>query len=138
MAHASATVTEEGVYPSIRCGRDHGRARTAAGAEHDPHSAFCIPQSKVPPQRRASDRKPVKIIGWIACLALAASLTYTFVRALLEGPDDIDPLFFGMQTVASLLFLVYSVKLRNGVFIAANSIALVNAVGTFVIALRVV
>jgi lipid-A-disaccharide synthase-like uncharacterized protein len=89
----------------------------------------------VSPQRRASDRKPVKLIGWVACLALAASLTYTFVRALVEGPDDIDPLFFGMQTVASFLFLVYSIKLRNGVFIAANGIALVNAVGTFVIAL---
>jgi lipid-A-disaccharide synthase-like uncharacterized protein len=89
----------------------------------------------VPPQRRASDRKPVKIIGWVACLALAASLTYTFVRALIEGPADVDPLFFGMQTMASLLFLIYSIKLRNGVFIAANSIALINAAGTLVVGL---
>jgi len=87
----------------------------------------------VPPKRRASDRKPVKVLGWAACLALAASLTYVFVRSLAEGADDVDPLFFGMQTVASSLFLVYSIKLRNGVFIAANAIALVNAVGTFVL-----
>jgi len=89
----------------------------------------------VPPRRRSSDRLPVRIIGWIACIALATSLTYTFVRALVEGPDAVDPLFFGLQTVASLLFLVYSVKLRNGVFIAANSVALINAVGTLVVGL---
>ena len=39
-----------------------------------------------------------------------------------------------MQTLASLLFLLYSVKVRNGVFIAANSVALVNAVGTLLVA----
>jgi lipid-A-disaccharide synthase-like uncharacterized protein len=89
----------------------------------------------VPPNRRASDRTRVKVVGWIACFALAGSLTYTFVRALVEGPDAIDPLFFGLQTVASFLFLVYSVKLRNGVFIAANAVALLNAAGTLVIAL---
>jgi lipid-A-disaccharide synthase-like uncharacterized protein len=93
------------------------------------------PCRRLPPKRRASDRTPVKLIGWIACLALAGSLTYTFIRALTEGTDQIDPLFFGLQTVASLLFLIYSVKLRNGVFIAANSVALVNAMGTLVLTL---
>lgn len=90
----------------------------------------------MPPQRRASDRRSVKLIGWIACVALATSLTYTFVRALLEGPDAIDPLFFGLQTMASFLFLAYSIRLRNGVFIAANSVALINAIGTLVLGLR--
>lgn len=89
----------------------------------------------MPPQRRASDKRPVKLIGWVACIALAASLTYTFVRALVEGPQDIDPLFFGAQTVASFLFLIYSIRLRNGVFIVANSVALFNAVGTLTVAL---
>lgn len=87
----------------------------------------------MPPQRRASDRKSVKVVGWIACLALAASLTYTFVKALTEGPGQVDPLFFGMQTLASLLFLVYSVRLRNRIFVAANAVALANAVGTLVV-----
>jgi lipid-A-disaccharide synthase-like uncharacterized protein len=89
----------------------------------------------LPPQRRASDRTAVKLIGWIACLALAGSLTYTFVRALTQGADEVDPLFFGLQTVASFLFLLYSIRLRNGVFIAANSVALVNALGTLVLTL---
>lgn len=88
----------------------------------------------MPPQRRASDRKSVQVIGWIACLALAGSLTYTFVRALVDGPDQVDPLFFAMQTLASLLFLVYSVRLKNRIFVAANTVALVNAVGTLLVA----
>lgn len=89
----------------------------------------------MPPQRRASDRRSVKIVGWIACLALAGSLTYTFIKALTEGPQGIDPLFFALQTVASLLFLVYSLRLRNRIFVAANTVALVNALGTLVLTL---
>jgi lipid-A-disaccharide synthase-like uncharacterized protein len=89
----------------------------------------------LPPQRRVSDRTSVKLIGWIACLALAGSLTYTFVRVLAEGPHEVDPHFFAMQTLASLLFLVYSVRIRNAVFIAANGVALFNAAGTLVAAL---
>jgi lipid-A-disaccharide synthase-like uncharacterized protein len=88
-----------------------------------------------PPRRRASDRTAVRLVGWVACLALAASLTYTFVRALIEGPATVDPLFFALQTLASLLFLVYSVRLRNRVFIAANSVALLNAAGTLMLGL---
>lgn len=89
----------------------------------------------MPPKRRAGDRGWVKMVGWVACFALAGSLTYTFVRALTEGPQDVDPLFFALQTVASTLFLVYSVRLRNGIFIAANSVAVLNAAGTLVLAL---
>lgn len=74
-------------------------------------------------------------MGWVACFALATSLTYTFVRALTEGPQGVDPLFFAMQTVASMLFLVYSVRLRNRIFIAANTVAVLNAAGTLVLAL---
>lgn len=87
----------------------------------------------MPPQRRASDRRWVKIVGWVACFALAGSLTYTFVRALSEGPGDVDPVFFAMQTIASALFLVYSIRLRNGIFIAANTVAVINAVGTLAV-----
>ncbi|HEX2206580.1 MAG TPA: hypothetical protein VHG93_02800 [Longimicrobium sp.] len=89
----------------------------------------------MPPKRRAADRGWVKVVGWVACIALAVSLTYTFVSALTRGPDDIDPLFFALQTLASTLFLVYSVRLRNGIFIAANTVAVLNAAGTMVLAL---
>jgi lipid-A-disaccharide synthase-like uncharacterized protein len=89
----------------------------------------------MPPQRRASDKRWVKVVGWVACMALAGSLTYTFVRALSEGTQDIDPVFFALQSVASTLFLIYSVRLRNGIFIAANSVAVLNALGTLVLTL---
>lgn len=74
-------------------------------------------------------------VGWVACFALAASLTYTFIRTLLDHAHEVDPLFFGLQTGASLLFLVYSLKLRNRVFIVANLVAVLNAAGTLLLAL---
>jgi hypothetical protein len=89
----------------------------------------------MPPKRRASDRTWVRMVGWTACLALAASLTYTFVRALTEGPEGVDPVFFGMQAAASMLFLVYSIHLRSRVFIAANLVAVLNAGGTLLVRL---
>ena len=89
----------------------------------------------MPPQRRASDQPWVKVVGWVACMALAGSLTYTFVRALREGTGGIDPTFFALQSLASALFLIYSVRLRNGVFIAANSVAVLNALGTLLLTL---
>ena len=89
----------------------------------------------MPPKRRAADTGWVKIVGWVACFALAASLTYTFVGALTKGTEDVDPLFFALQTVASTLFLVYSVRLRNRIFIAANTVAVLNAAGTLALAL---
>jgi lipid-A-disaccharide synthase-like uncharacterized protein len=111
---------------SALCNADAGPVRVYAA---DPF--LVLP--RMPPQRRSADRTSVKLIGWIACLALAGSLTYTFVRSLIEGPAGIDPLFFALQTLASFLFLVYSMKLRNTVFVVANVVALVNVVGTLVV-----
>jgi lipid-A-disaccharide synthase-like uncharacterized protein len=87
----------------------------------------------MPPRRRASDRPTVRAIGIIACLVLAGSLTYTFVRSLVDGPEGVDPLFFGLQATASLLFLLYSLRLRNRIFVAANAVALLNAAGTLAV-----
>ena len=85
--------------------------------------------------RRASDRKWVKLVGWAACLALAGSLTYTFISSLSSESTPIDPVFFGMQVAASLLFLVYSIRLRSRIFVVANSVAVLNGIGTLVVAL---
>lgn len=75
------------------------------------------------------------MVGWAACVVLAGSLTYTFLRALTQGPEGIDPLFFGMQTLASTLFLVYSLRLKNRIFVVANAVAVANAIGTLVVVL---
>src|SRR5690606_23731331 len=89
----------------------------------------------LPPARRHSDRKPVKILGWVACLLLAGSLTYAFVRCLRDGPQSVAPWLFGFQTPASLLFLLYSAKLGNRIFVVANAVALLNAVGIVLVGL---
>ncbi len=89
----------------------------------------------MPQNRRASDRRWVKWVGWAACLALAGSLTYTFISALGSDAKPIDPIFFGLQVLASLLFLVYSIRLRSRIFVVANSVAVLNGLGTLIVAL---
>lgn len=89
----------------------------------------------MPKNRRASDRGWVKMVGWAACLALAGSLTYTFVSSLSSESKPIDPVFFGMQVLASVLFLVYSIRLRSRIFVVANSVAVLNGLGTLIVAL---
>jgi lipid-A-disaccharide synthase-like uncharacterized protein len=89
----------------------------------------------MPPKRRASDKPAVRAIGIIACVVLAASLTYTFVRSLIVGAEGVDPLFFGLQVAASFLFLLYSIWLKNRIFIVANAVALFNAMGTLLLIL---
>ncbi|HEY0037657.1 MAG TPA: hypothetical protein VGB66_13260 [Longimicrobium sp.] len=89
----------------------------------------------MPQNRRASDRRWVKMVGWAACLALAGSLTYTFISSLSSESTPIDPVFFGMQVAASLLFLIYSIRLRSRIFVVANSVAVLNGLGTLIVAL---
>jgi lipid-A-disaccharide synthase-like uncharacterized protein len=89
----------------------------------------------MPQNRRASDRRWVKLVGWAACLALAGSLTYTFISSLSSDSKPIDPVFFGMQVLASVLFLVYSIRLRSRIFVVANAVAVLNGLGTLIVAL---
>ena len=78
----------------------------------------------------------MKALGWIACLVLSGSLIYVFARSLMQGPDDVDPVFLTLQTLASLLFLVYSLRVKNRVFVTANGVALLSALGTLVLLAR--
>ena len=83
--------------------------------------------------RRLADAPSVKRVGWLACAALSVSLIYVFVRSLKEGTDEVDPWFLGLQVLASTLFLVYSMRLRNRVFVTANAVAILSAAGTLVL-----
>lgn len=84
-------------------------------------------------KRRKADRTSVQVVGWAACLVLSGSLIYTFVTALVKGPEEADPWFMGAQTLASVLFLLYSVRLRNWVFVTANTVAIASALGTLIL-----
>ena len=86
-------------------------------------------------KRRFADRRSVEILGWVACLTLSVSLIYVFVRSMVKGPEEVDPVFMALQVTASTLFLIYSLRLRNKVFITANAVAIASAVGTLVLML---
>ena len=84
-------------------------------------------------KRRKADRRSVAAIGWAACVVLSGSLIYTFVKALVHGPEKADPWFMAAQTLASALFLVYSLRLKNVVFVTANAVAIASALGTLLL-----
>ena len=82
-----------------------------------------------------AEKPSTKALGWLACLLLSGSLIYTFVKSAKEGAQEVDPWFFGAQTLASTLFLLYSLKLRNRVFVTANAVAILSAAGTLLLKL---
>lgn len=82
-----------------------------------------------------AEKPSTKALGWLACLLLSGSLIYTFIRSAKEGAGDVDPWFFGAQTLASTLFLFYSLKLKNRVFVTANAVAIASAAGTLLLKL---
>ena len=75
------------------------------------------------------------MLGWAACLLLSGSLIYTFIRSAKDGGEKTDTWFFAAQTLASILFLLYSLKLKNRVFVTANAVAIASAAGTLLLKL---
>jgi lipid-A-disaccharide synthase-like uncharacterized protein len=82
-----------------------------------------------------AEKPSTKALGWFACLLLSGSLIYTFVRSAKEGAQEVDPWFFGAQTLASTMFLLYALRLRNRVFVTANAVAILSAAGTLLLKL---
>ena len=82
-----------------------------------------------------AEKGSTKALGWMACLLLSGSLIYTFLRSAKDGAQEVDPWFFGAQTLASTLFLFYSLRLRNRVFVTANAVAIASAAGTLLLKL---
>ena len=82
-----------------------------------------------------AEQPSTKALGWMACLMLSGSLIYTFARSAKEGASEVDPWFFGAQTLASTLFLLYSLRLKNRVFVTANAVAILSAAGTLLLKL---
>jgi lipid-A-disaccharide synthase-like uncharacterized protein len=82
-----------------------------------------------------AEKPSTKALGWLACLLLSGSLIYAFVRSAKEGAHEVDPWFFGAQTLASTLFLLYSLRLKNRVFVTANAVAILSAAGTLLLKL---
>ena len=69
------------------------------------------------------------LIGWAASVVLIATLvrqTVTQWRA--DDPQGVSSWLFAGQITASVLFVAYSVLLKNMVFIVTNSLILATAI----------
>jgi MtN3 and saliva related transmembrane protein len=68
------------------------------------------------------------LIGWAASLVLIATLVrQTIAQWRADEPQGVSGWLFAGQIAASVLFIVYSVLLKNMVFIVTNSLILLTA-----------
>lgn len=73
--------------------------------------------------------KALDLIGWAATAILVATLLRQ-IHKQWRAPDvqAVSAWLFAGQISASLLFIVYSLALRNYVFVATNTLVLLTAV----------
>ncbi|WP_369936276.1 hypothetical protein [Xanthomonas tesorieronis] len=72
---------------------------------------------------------PMDLIGWAATLLLVATLLRQ-IHTQWRAPDlqAVSAWLFAGQIGASVLFVVYSLALRNYVFVTTNTLVLLTAV----------
>jgi MtN3 and saliva related transmembrane protein len=71
----------------------------------------------------------IDIVGWSASAILIATLVrQTVTQWQADEPQGVSHWLFLGQITASVLFIVYSALLKNGVFIVTNSLILLTAV----------
>jgi MtN3 and saliva related transmembrane protein len=69
------------------------------------------------------------LVGWLSSAVLLATLARQVAKQWREGTSEgISSWLFIGQTTASAGFTVYSVLVRNWVFVVTNALILVNAV----------
>lgn len=69
------------------------------------------------------------LIGWGASAVLIATLaTQTVAQWRAETPQGVSAWLFAGQIAASVLFIAYSVLLKNMVFVVTNSLILLTAI----------
>ncbi len=69
------------------------------------------------------------LIGWAASLVLIATLVrQTITQWRADEPQGVSGWLFAGQITASVLFIAYSVLLKNMVFIVTNSLILLTAI----------
>lgn len=70
----------------------------------------------------------VDLIGWAASAVLIATLVrQTVTQWKADEPQGVSSWLFAGQMAASVLFIAYSLILRNAVFVVTNSLILVTA-----------
>jgi MtN3 and saliva related transmembrane protein len=78
-----------------------------------------------------------EIIGWASSIILLATLIKQVHKQWREGSSEgVSRWLFAGQTAASLGFTIYSVLVKNWVFVVTNALLLVNALIGWVILFR--
>jgi MtN3 and saliva related transmembrane protein len=76
-------------------------------------------------------------IGWISSLILVATIAKQVYKQWREGSSEgVSRWLFLGQMAASLGFTIYSWLVRNWVFVATNSLMLLNGLAGYLIVLR--
>jgi uncharacterized protein with PQ loop repeat len=74
------------------------------------------------------------LLGWASSAVLLATLARQVRKQWREGTaEGVSRWLFAGQTTASLGFTVYSLLLRNWVFVVTNALLLLNAIAGLVI-----
>lgn len=77
------------------------------------------------------------LLGWASSAILLATLARQVLKQWREGTSEgVSRWLFVGQTTASLGFTVYSLLLRNWVFVVTNALLLLNALAGLVIVRR--
>jgi uncharacterized protein with PQ loop repeat len=77
------------------------------------------------------------LLGWASSAVLLATLARQVHKQWREGSSEgVSRWLFVGQTTASLGFTVYSLLLRNWVFVVTNALLLLNAIAGLVIVRR--
>lgn len=78
-----------------------------------------------------------QVVGWVSSLLLVATISKQIYKQWREGASEgVSPWLFLGQMAASTGFAVYSWLVRDWVFIATNTVMLLNAVLGYVILVR--
>jgi uncharacterized protein with PQ loop repeat len=79
----------------------------------------------------------IDLIGWASSGVLLVTLGRQVLKQWREGTSEgVSRWLFVGQTTASIGFTIYSVLLRNWVFVVTNSLLLVNAIAGLLIVRR--
>lgn len=78
-----------------------------------------------------------EVIGWISSVILLLTIGKQVLKQWKEGSSEgVSTWLFVGQTAASLGFTIYSWLVKNWVFVATNSLMLVNGLLGFYIVMR--
>lgn len=100
-----------------------------------PRASAAPLRAAAPPRRHRV--AVTELVGWASSAVLLATLSRQVLKQWREGTSEgVSRWLFVGQTTASVGFTVYSVLVRNWVFVVTNALILLNAIAGLLIVLR--